>query len=72
MKTKTGTKSRRRPTKKSNAGKRGGKNKAHGRKSFVGVNRDNTLANWVAGMASTRDRTIHRGNTLANWVRNAS
>ena len=72
MKTKTGTKSRRRPTKKSNAGKRGDKNKAPDRKSFVGVNRDNTLANWVAGMESTKNRTIQRGNTLANWVRNSS
>ena len=72
MKTKTGTKSRRRPAKKSKTGKRGDENKAPDRKSFVGANRDNTLANWVAGMASTRDRTIHRGNTLANWVRNSS
>ena len=72
MKTKTGTKSRRRPAKKSKAGKRGNKNKAPDRKSFRGVNRDNTLANWVAGIASSKSRTIHRGNTLANWARNSS
>ncbi len=72
MKIKTGTKSRRRPAKKPKAGERGDRNKVPDRKSFVGVNRDNTLANWVAGMESTKSRTTHRGNTLANWVRNSS
>jgi short subunit dehydrogenase-like uncharacterized protein len=72
MKSGTKTKSRNRPDQKGRTGKRDDKNKAPDRKSFRGVNRDNTLANWVAGMASTKSRTIHRGNTLANWVRNSS
>jgi len=57
---------------KTHAGRRGNKNKASDRKSFKGVNRDNTLANWVAGMESTKSRTNHRGNALANCVLNAS
>lgn len=72
MKSGTKTKSHNRPDQKRRAGKRDDKNKVPDRKSFRGVNRDNTLANWVAGMASTKSRTIHRGNTLANWVRNSS
>jgi short subunit dehydrogenase-like uncharacterized protein len=72
MKSGTKTKSHNRPEQKARAGKRDDKNKAADRKSFKGVNRDNTLANWVAGMESTKSRTIHRGNTLANWVRNSS
>lgn len=72
MKSGRKTKSHNRAGHKTHAGRRGNKNKASDRKSFKGVNRDNTLANWVAGMASTKSRTIHRGNTLANWVRNSS
>ena len=72
MKSGKKTKSSNRAGHKAHAGRRGNKNKASDRKSFKGVNRDNTLANWVAGMASTKSRTIHRGNTLANWVRDSS
>jgi short subunit dehydrogenase-like uncharacterized protein len=72
MKSRTKTKSHNRAGQKRRARKRDDKNKAPSRKSFRGVNRDNTLANWVAGMASTESKTIHRGNTLADWVRNSS
>lgn len=72
MKSGRKTKSHNRPGRKTHAGRRGNKNNASDRKSFKGVNRDNTLANWVAGMASMKSRTIHRGDTLANWVRNSS
>jgi hypothetical protein len=74
MKSRTGTKSHGRPPKKGRAGKRGRKRKAVTCASAAkhkGVNRDNTLANWVVEMAS-RKTTVPRGNTLGNWVRNAS
>jgi hypothetical protein len=75
MKSGSKTKSHDRPDQKRRAGKLDDKNKAADRKSpghVKGVNRNNTLANWVAGMASTKSRTAHRGNTLADWVRNSS
>jgi hypothetical protein len=75
MKSGTKTRSHNRPAKKTHPGKHSKKNKALNRKTsrkVEGVNRDNTLANWVAGMESTRRKQVHRGNTLATWVRNAS
>jgi hypothetical protein len=75
MKSGTKTKLRNRPDQKTRAGKRGDNKKGADRKSLEhvkGVNRDNTLANWVAGMAATKSKTIHRGNTVADWVRNSS
>lgn len=73
-KMKSRTKSRGRPPKKRRGSKRGRKRKAVNCASAAkdkGVNRDNTLANWVVEMAS-RKTTVPRGNTLANWVRDAS
>ena len=75
MKSGTKTRSQNRPAKKTRPGERGKKNRALVRKTsrkVEGVNRDNTLANWVAGMESTRAKQVYRGDTLANWVRNAS
>ena len=71
MKALKGTKSARRSGKRAKAG-------SSRRKVVPGalaptskfVKRDNTLANWVAGMTSRR-KAVRRGNTLADWARSA-
>jgi hypothetical protein len=67
-------KSRRRSSKKRRRAKRDRKNQALDAKAIgkaQGVNRDNTLANWVAGMESMAKRGSHRGATLASWTSDA-
>lgn len=75
MKSAAKKKSHRRFLKKPRDVKRGRKKQALEAKVICkvdGVNRDNTLANWVAGMKSMAKRGSHRGDTLASWVRQAS
>jgi hypothetical protein len=75
MKSGAKKKSRRRFLKKPRDAKRGRKKQALEAKAICkvdGVNRDNTLANWVAGMKSMAKRGSHRGGTLASWVRHTS
>jgi hypothetical protein len=74
MKSAAKKKSRRRSLKKPRDAKLGRKNQALEAKAICkvdGVNRDNTLANWVAGMKSMANRGSHRGATLASWIRAA-
>ena len=75
MKSEAKRKSRRRSSNKLRQTKRGRKNQTLDAKAICkaqGVDRDNTLANWVAGMKSMTKRGSHRGDTLASWVRQTS
>jgi hypothetical protein len=74
MKSAEKRKPRRRFVHKLSAAKRGRKKQALEAKAICkvdGVNRDNTLANWVAGMETVAKRGGHREGTLASWIRNA-
>jgi hypothetical protein len=65
---------RRRSSNKRSAAERGRKSRAVHAKAIgkvEGVNRDNTLANWVAGTEAIAKRGGHREGTLASWIRNA-
>lgn len=75
MKSGAKRRSRRRSSNKLHRAARGRKNQALDAKSICKaqyVNRDNTLANWVAEMESIAKRGSHRGGTLASWVRHTS
>jgi hypothetical protein len=76
MKSAAKKKSRRRSSNNLRYAKRDRKNQALEPNAICkvdGVNRENTLANWVAGMKSMANRGSHRGaTTLASWIRAAS